>query len=166
VALRGGDVSDSTLHSVVDQFANDLGHTPNLREGVLEGFQLLREHDATIVVATEGSKARIESTLAFHDLSFYVKSCIEAPKTPQLYRRLAKATPRSQSWMIGDQIDRDVAPAAAAGFRTIYFPGPFLPSWHPKDTTSASAIVKTYRDGVSIATREEDQRISLGLPAA
>jgi putative hydrolase of the HAD superfamily len=34
-----------------------------------------------------------------------------------------------RAFMIGDQLDRDIAPAKAAGLETIYFPGGFRPSW-------------------------------------
>jgi len=34
--------------------------------------------------------------------------------------------------MIGDQLDRDIAPAKAAGLITIYFPGGFQPKWQQR----------------------------------
>ena len=35
--------------------------------------------------------------------------------------------------MIGDQLDRDIAPAKAAGLTTIFFPGGFRPKWQPAE---------------------------------
>lgn len=35
------------------------------------------------------------------------------------------------AFMVGDQLDRDIAPAKAAGVNTIYFPGGFQPRWAP-----------------------------------
>jgi putative hydrolase of the HAD superfamily len=33
--------------------------------------------------------------------------------------------------MVGDQLDRDIAPAKEAGLTTIYFPSGFKPKWMP-----------------------------------
>jgi len=36
----------------------------------------------------------------------------------------------ADGFMVGDQLDRDIAPAKTAGLTTIYFPGGFKPGWH------------------------------------
>ena len=38
-------------------------------------------------------------------------------------------------FMIGDQLDRDIATAKAAGLQTIYFPGGLAPKWAPDEET-------------------------------
>ena len=39
----------------------------------------------------------------------------------------------ANAFMIGDQLDRDIAPAKEAGLKTIYFPGGFVPRWTPDE---------------------------------
>ena len=40
-----------------------------------------------------------------------------------------------RAFMIGDQLDRDIAPAKAAGLITVYFPGGFRPKWTPDESS-------------------------------
>ncbi|MBK6491620.1 MAG: HAD hydrolase-like protein [Sphingomonadales bacterium] len=56
---------------------------------------------------------------------------VEGVKRPDLYRRILRLTGTLEAFMVGDQLDRDIAPAKAAGLETIYFPGGFQPRWLP-----------------------------------
>jgi putative hydrolase of the HAD superfamily len=59
---------------------------------------------------------------------------IEGHKRPELYHRVVRliGSP-NQAYMIGDQLDRDIAPAKQAGLTTIYFPSGFVPRWTPDE---------------------------------
>jgi putative hydrolase of the HAD superfamily len=162
-ALQGGLVDalfDVAFPSA--RFANNLRKSPTLRAGVREGLEQLARVNAKVVVATEGSKERINRLLQELELQPHVDSCIEAPKTKSLFARLAKSARSRHLWMIGDQLDRDIVPSRAAGFSTIYFPGGFTPGWH--DATQEHEAMKTvdsYDAGVSFAIQ-----LSRGIAAA
>jgi putative hydrolase of the HAD superfamily len=85
-----------------------------------------------VVVVTEGGRARVEGIAAQLGVAKHIDRVLEGTKRPELYRRVLRllGSP-SRSFMVGDQLDRDVVPAKAAGLETIYFPGGFQPSWGP-----------------------------------
>jgi putative hydrolase of the HAD superfamily len=59
-----------------------------------------------------------------------VDQIFEGPKNTDTFRRLARLRTSSlPAIVVGDQLDRDIAPAQNAGFVTIYFPGGFRPKW-------------------------------------
>jgi hypothetical protein len=63
--------------------------------------------------------------------------------------------------MIGDQLDRDIVPAASAGYRTLYYPSAFLPRWHKQiEENCATAIVRDYFEGVRFATTDVNSQAS------
>lgn len=152
-ALREGIIGadlDVTVPS--ERFAANLRNLPALRVGVRAGFRTLSQVDAKVVVATEGSKARIERLLEEFDLRAQVDTCLEAPKTRELFIRLSRRSPRRFPWMIGDQLDRDILPAKAAHYSTVYFPGGFSPRWHrPEHELEAATVVSSYDAGVRFA---------------
>ncbi|MFJ4543047.1 hypothetical protein ACIP1X_05510 [Pseudomonas sp. NPDC088885] len=163
--LRGGSVThsvDSVLKgeiatvarysNAIEKFTETISLTPDLRMGVLEGVAQLAEYGATIVVATEGAKSRIDSCLRIHRLSEFVSACVEGAKTSELYCRISESVDCDSQWVIGDQLDRDVLPAISAGFNAAYFPGGFLPSWHvPSNISSATVVVNDYFEAVKFA---------------
>lgn len=115
-------------------FFVSLGTLPEVRPGVVDGLAALKQGGHRLFVITEGSEAKAKQTLAALGLEPYFERLIEGRKRPDLYRRilrLAGMPPRA--FMIGDQLDRDIAPAASAGLSTIYFPGGFKPKWSPAE---------------------------------
>lgn len=103
---------------------------PALRPGVIEGLRTLQSLECLVIVVTEGAHARITRTAAKLGLTSLFDRIIEAPKHERLYRRVRRlARTPSPAFMIGDQLERDIAPAKLAGLRTIYFPGGFRPRW-------------------------------------
>jgi putative hydrolase of the HAD superfamily len=137
-ASRPGGVDG--VDAAVVAFTQTASEPPSLRAGVREGIAHLVEHNADIVVATEGSRARIESWLAHLDLARSIELCVEAPKTVDLFRRLASRFGNGESWAIGDQPDRDIEPALLAGFHAIYFEGGFQPKWHDRRIAAAATF--------------------------
>lgn len=122
------------VDEIEQAFFVDLGHDPELRPGVREGLEALRAADCVVLIVTEGPRAKVEETtksLALHNL---ITRIIEGPKRPELYQRVLRlmGAPK-RAFMVGDQLDRDIAPAKAAGLETIYFPGGFQPRWAPDE---------------------------------
>jgi len=115
-----------------EAFSSAVRELPDPRPGVREGLAALHAAGSPVLVVTEGARARVAKTAAAHGIDRFIGRIIEAPKWPDLYRRvlrLAGTPPRA--FMVGDQLDRDIVPASAAGLETIWFPGGFRPSWEP-----------------------------------
>ncbi len=115
-------------------FLELLRNTPKLRTGVQDGLRQLSEQGFTIIIITEGSKAKCDELLKVYELDFLIERVIESPKHPDLYRRVCRLGGGANlAVMIGDQLDRDILPAKEAGLQTIYFPGGFRPKWLPSE---------------------------------
>lgn len=111
-----------------------IGSGPDLRPGVEEGLADLKAAGHRLFVITEGSRAKAAQTLERLGLMQFFDRLIEGKKRPELYRRILRlAGMPANAFMIGDQLDRDIEPAKAAGLQTIYFPGGFQPKWAPDE---------------------------------
>lgn len=121
---------DERVDEIEQAFFVDLRHDPELRPGVREGLEALQAANTLVLIVTEGPRAKVEETtksLALHNL---ISRIIEGPKQPELFQRVLRLMGASKrAFMVGDQLDRDIAPAKAAGIETIYFPGGFQPRW-------------------------------------
>ncbi len=112
------------------QFFSDLKKLPELRNGVLKGLPTLAILGCRIVVFTEGDREKCDMILRHYDLRQYVDQIFEGPKHVDTFRRLARLRASGlPAIVVGDQLDRDIAPAEQAGFVTVYFPGGFRPKW-------------------------------------
>lgn len=115
---------------IEQQFFADLKALPQLREGVAKGLPELASLGYRIVVFTEGSRDKCDLVLKHYDLRQFVGQIFEGPKNAESFSRLKLLNTSGHSGVVvGDQLDRDIAPAKQAGFVTIYFPGGFRPKW-------------------------------------
>jgi putative hydrolase of the HAD superfamily len=129
-----GRLSDACVNEIERRFFDELGQTPQVRPGVREGLEVLRAANCFVLVVTEGHRAKVEKTLKTLHLDALINRVIEGRKRPELYQRIRRLTDEySDAFMVGDQLDRDIAPAKSAGLETIYFPGGFRPRWVPPD---------------------------------
>jgi putative hydrolase of the HAD superfamily len=111
-----------------------LASGPEVRTGVIETLPGLHDAGHRLFVITEGSRVKAQQTLERLALNSFFDRLIEGKKRPELYRRILKlAGSPDDAFMVGDQLDRDIAPAKAAGLQTIYFPGGFAPKWAPDE---------------------------------
>jgi putative hydrolase of the HAD superfamily len=136
-AWRGSRLAalpDSIVAQIEEDFFAELSRVPEVRPGVYEGLSALRRANTVVLVVTEGPRLKVEKTASLLGLDNLVSRIIEGPKRPELYRRVLRlaGTPQ-RAFVIGDQLDRDTAPAKAAGLKTIYFPGKFRPRWTPEE---------------------------------
>ncbi|RJP25076.1 MAG: HAD family hydrolase [Candidatus Abyssobacteria bacterium SURF_5] len=106
---------------------------PPLRIGVRQGVKKLHQRGGLLVILTEGNRDKCKLLLNKYELSNYIHKILVARKEVRIYQEiLAEFDVASQSnYMVGDQLDRDIAPAKEAGFYTIYFAGGFQPFWMP-----------------------------------
>jgi putative hydrolase of the HAD superfamily len=147
--------AEEDAKAIEKRFVHAISRTPQLREGVVAGLDALRAAGCLILILTEGSARRIRGTAEDAGLIGHFDRIIEAPKHPRFYERVLRltGTPR-RAFMVGDQLDRDIAPASAAGLTTIYYPGGFTPRWAP----SEEAVRPDFR----IQSFEEVPRIVMG----
>lgn len=112
-------------------FIAALGAVPDLRPGVREGLTRVARTGRRVFVLTEGSRSKALRAATHHQVEHLFDRVIEAPKGLRLFARVLKLTQPRLAVMVGDQLERDIRPAKAAGFATIYFPGGFRPRWEP-----------------------------------
>jgi putative hydrolase of the HAD superfamily len=131
---RGSSLSAADEDAIVADYFGKLKATPDLRPGVAEGMAQLRDAGCFVLIVTEAALKRTEATAALLGLEGSFNRVIEGRKRPELYRRVLKlAGAPENAFMIGDQLDRDIVPAKAAGLTTIFFPGGFQPRWLPEE---------------------------------
>jgi putative hydrolase of the HAD superfamily len=118
------------LGEIESQFLKDLSQRPQLCDGVLEGLNWLKKHNFPVIVVTEGVKEKVLNLLAFYNLIELIDRVIENQKNPVLYRRILRLMNDPQiAIMVGDQMDRDIAPAQEVGLIGVFIPGGFSPIW-------------------------------------
>jgi putative hydrolase of the HAD superfamily len=120
--------------SVEQSFMAAISQPPELRPGVIEGLDRLLEGGSEVLIVTESAEAKATATADRLGLRGHFTRIIEGKKRPDLYKRVLRLT-RSEgpAFMVGDQLDRDIAPAKEAGLATIYFPSGFKPKWMPDE---------------------------------
>lgn len=143
---RNSRINKGELLRIEQSYIHRLSMPPKLRPGVTTGLVALSERSLFPIVVTESAKRRCTELLAYHCLDSMLQRVIEAPKTVQLYKRVhSTAKSGSRAVMIGDQLDRDIAPAKIAGLVTVYFPGGFVPGWAPQsEVVNPDYTVETF----------------------
>jgi len=135
--VHNGAAVDRIAASVaVDAYITALQALPSPRLGVVTGLQALHRLGCIVLVVTEGARSRVARTLEALNLATSIDRIVEAPKQTRLYFRVSQISLVSgPMFMVGDQLQRDIAPAKAAGLETIYFPGSFVPRWEPSEAS-------------------------------
>ncbi|NYF30665.1 HAD family hydrolase [Sphingopyxis sp. JAI108] len=129
----GPSLAEAAISEIEQAYFADLGAPPQLRPGVEAGLRRLIAEGATVLIISEGDAAKVERNAERLGLRGHFTRIVEGVKRPDLYRRILRLTGTPPTaFMIGDQLDRDIAPAKTAGLRTIYYPGGFQPRWTPE----------------------------------
>jgi putative hydrolase of the HAD superfamily len=122
------------VKNATDAYLSKIREVPRLRPGVQEGLRNLRKLGARAVICSEGVNESLLRNLNELGVLGYVEKVVVAPKSPEVFRHLAdEFNPyRKLQLCVGDQLDRDIEYAKSAGYKTVYFPGNFRPSWLPE----------------------------------
>ena len=122
------DIYGSYAKWFLEEISNNV---PKLRPGVKEGLRKIADQFGKIVIFTEGRERTCWSNLKYHGVDAFVEDVILCKKGVEFYTSFVERNKHAylKFIMIGDQLDRDIVYAKAAGFVTIYFPGGFLPYW-------------------------------------
>lgn len=149
LAWRGRPVytlDESEVEKIETAYFQDIAKNPALRPGVADGLKRLHSAGHTLLIVSEGRKAKIESVAEQLGVRACFDRVIEGIKSAELYRRILRLTGMpKRAFMIGDQLDRDIVPAKAAGLETIYFPGGFQPRWSLNfSQAQADHVIETF----------------------
>ncbi|WP_316234541.1 HAD family hydrolase [Bradyrhizobium sp. SZCCHNR1020] len=126
------------------RFLDSIQRLPPLREGVREGLLAISEANIAITIVTEERVERCRQFLAGHRLENMVTDVISVRKTTEAYLELRRNAATGRYFMVGDQMDRDILAAAAAGYSTFYFPGDFAPYWASELDTRMTRRIDRY----------------------
>lgn len=123
-------ISDEAADAIEQHFFAGLAAPPALRPGVMDGLERLHADGCLLLIISEGAKAKVDRNAERLGVASFFDRVLEAPKSPEIYHRVLRLTGTPhRAFMVGDQLDRDIVPAKAAGIGTIYFPGGFQPRW-------------------------------------
>nr|WP_225168225.1 HAD family hydrolase [Ensifer sp. IC4062] len=143
-------LAKEVAEAIEKQYLSDLSVTPRLLPGVHTGLERLHHADAILVLVTEGGRDRVGKLLRANKIARYINRVIDAPKRKELFVRLRRLFGSNGSvYMIGDQITRDIQPAAEAGLRTIHIPGKFRPIWETGAAAPTMQEVSTFEDAAN-----------------
>lgn len=148
--IQGSEIEIRSAIEIEKAFYSDIRTVPALLPGVADGLRQFQKASIDCVVLTEGPRAGTIDAMRVLGLENYASRVIEAPKSEKLFQRLVRVSegPR-KSFMIGDQLQRDIAPAKAAGFITIYVPSRFRPKWEPEhEQVVPHYVVEDFRQAV------------------
>lgn len=156
----GGQDDAQLPNDFVDQaeelYFQDLRQIPRLRLGVLEGLPRLSQQPISLRIVTEGSRDRVKKVVQDHGIDSWFSQIIEIQKNQPTFARIfAAAGSPLFALMVGDQLDRDIQPAKAAGLGTIYFPGAFRPKWEAREMdVRPKYTISTFSEVPDIVMRE------------
>jgi putative hydrolase of the HAD superfamily len=129
VGLPAG-LNPAGVSQIEDRFVAEVRGFPAALPGVVDGMRRLEKAGAKTYVVSEGDRTKVAARLEHIGLPNLALQIIEAPKSADLFRRVGKlGGDTAPSWMIGDQLTRDIQPAQDAGLKTIYIPSRFRPKW-------------------------------------
>ncbi|MGY4473708.1 HAD family hydrolase [Bradyrhizobium sp. USDA 3364] len=112
------------------RFLEAIQSLPALRTGVREGLIAISKAGVPVTIVTEEKAERCRRFVSGHGLEHLIGEVVSVRKTSQAYLDLKRGVGSARCFMVGDQVDRDILAAAAAGFSTFYFPGGFVPYWN------------------------------------
>ena len=143
---ESGRLTDDAVSRIEGQIVDDLQRSPALRPGVESGLSRLSVLKFPKIVLTENKLDRVWGLIRSHELEIYIDRVLEIRKDQQSYRRLVRLFhPSNAGFMIGDQLERDVRPAKAAGLHTILYPSKFRPKWeHQHDPVAPEFQVNCF----------------------
>ncbi|MDA9393087.1 hypothetical protein WN73_21455 [Bradyrhizobium sp. CCBAU 45394] len=119
----------NAFESAQSRFFDAIRQLPPLRQGVREGLLSLTRVRIPVTIVTEERAERCRKFVTEHRLDGLIDDIVSVRKTQEAYANLKQKARAGRCFMVGDQIDRDIVAAVAAGFSTFYFPGGFAPYW-------------------------------------
>jgi len=137
---------------------------PLLRSGVRETLWKLKELAIPVVILSEGVEDRVLSIVRFHALESAISHMVFQRKTAETYKAIAvdSQVELSSVFVVGDQIDCDVAVPRSIGCHTIFFPCGFKPFWTATHDVEPDFKISDYRQVFEILL---EQRPTEAVPS-
>lgn len=142
--VSAGKLAESCVDAIVQGFSTSLSSTPDLLPGVREGLEEAAQLDFEVWILSEGSADRQRSRIVSHGLEDLVRGIAEATKNAEQFARQRRRFAPQPIYVIGDQPDRDIAPAHEAGCCTVLVPSRFKPEWHTGIPSVADQVEETF----------------------
>ena len=130
VGGRASILPAAVVDAIVNTYAARLQAHPPLLRGVSAGLSAAAAANVDVWVLTEGAAERQRSRIDHHRLTPFIKGVAEVTKTAEQFERQRRRFSPRLLYVVGDQPDRDIAPAREAGCRTVLVPSRFRPDWH------------------------------------
>lgn len=152
-ASMGGSVQampTSTAGVIVSEYVSRLQTIPDLLPGVREGLTAARDAGVEVWVLTEGHAERQRARISDLGIGDLIKGVAEVTKTVEQFDRQRRRFAPKPLYVVGDQPDRDIAPARAAGCRTVLVPSRFRPAWQDEAAwESADYIADDFANAIA-----------------
>jgi putative hydrolase of the HAD superfamily len=143
------ELASGEVEAAVAVYAEALRSVPELLPTVKDGLLAAKTYELPVYVVTEGSVEKQRRIVATHGLDAVILGVWELAKNVSQFQRLRRRFEPSTVVVLGDQVDRDIVPAHAAGCRTVLIPSRFRPQWHRQtDWHDADFVAETFRDGI------------------
>lgn len=154
-----GLVNQVSVDEIVAEYQQALSSTPRLLQGVADGVRAAKAAGLRLFVMTEGRVEKQKALLELHGLTALFEGVWEMTKERSQFDRVVTRFAESRVVVIGDQPDRDIVPAKAAGCSTVLIPSRFRPTWQTaSDRGAADHIATDFLDAATWcieADREE-----------
>lgn len=138
IAQRPSGELAGLQEGIVAAYFNALARIPALLPGVADGLELARRAGLDVWILTEGSADRQRTRAQVLGIADLVKGVSEAAKSQDQFDRQRRRFAPSSLVVIGDQPDRDILPAQAAGCIGVLVPSRFRPGWIASTAWSAA----------------------------
>jgi putative hydrolase of the HAD superfamily len=138
IAQRPSRELASTQEGILAGYFDALARTPALLPGVMDGLELAREAGLDVWILTEGAADRQRTRAQVLGIADLVRGVSEAAKIQDQFDRQRRRFAPSPLVVIGDQPDRDILPAQAAGCIGVLVPSRFRPAWIASSAWSAA----------------------------
>jgi putative hydrolase of the HAD superfamily len=157
--LTDGLLEPARVEAIVSDYTQALTRTPELLGGVAEGVRAAKNAGLRLFVMTEGRIEKQKRLLELHGLLNSFESVWEMAKERSQFDRVVSRFAGARVVVIGDQPDRDIVPAKAAGCSTVLVPSRFNPSWRAaSDQGAADHLAADFLDAVKwcVETNSEE----------
>jgi putative hydrolase of the HAD superfamily len=142
-------LTDQDVDVIVGAFFRAVERVPGILPGVREGLETAGRERIDVWVLTEGPAERQRGRIGSHGLNGLVRGVAEVTKNKEQFARYRQRFAPRIIYVIGDQPDRDIAPARAAGCRAVLVPSRFRPEWHDNAAWSqADYVSETFNAAV------------------
>ena len=128
----GDRMREERVQALVSSYVEELSEPPSLLPTVREAIAIARSAGFKLYVMTEGRVERQKKLMDLYELGEAFEGVWELTKTQEQFARLVTRFAGMRVVVVGDQLDRDIVPAKAAGCVAVLVPSRFTPQWNAK----------------------------------